>query len=129
MPRSLDKVTIQGFKSIHNLNEFPLNKLNVLVGANGAGKSNFVDFFRMLRAMAERGLATFVLAHGKADAFLFNGPKVTREVFCHLAFGHNKYRFTLKPTVRGELIVGSESIRYTGGGDGSQEREEKQNQD
>lgn len=116
MPYPLDKVTIQGFKSIASLNEFPLNKFNVLVGANGAGKSNFVDFFRMLRAMAEGGLEAFIREHGKADAFLFNGPKVTREIFCHLAFGHNEYRFTLKPTVTGELIVGSESIRYTGGG-------------
>jgi len=42
------------------LKDFDLHKLNIMVGANGAGKSNFVSFFRMLRAMSEEGLANFV---------------------------------------------------------------------
>ena len=49
---SLKKITIKGFKSIESLVDFEVRPLNVLIGANGAGKSNFVDFFRMLRAMA-----------------------------------------------------------------------------
>src|SRR5262252_1198706 len=98
MPRSLNTITIQGFKSIQNLTDFKLDKLNLMVGANGAGKSNFVSFFRLLRAMAEEGLASFVLENGKADAFLFNGSKETDSIHAHLAFGQNLYRFTLRPT-------------------------------
>lgn len=45
---SLDKLTINGFKSIHELKDFELKNLNVIVGANGAGKSNLLSFFRML---------------------------------------------------------------------------------
>jgi len=116
MPRSLNTITIQGFKSIQNLTDFKLDKLNLMVGANGAGKSNFVSFFRLLRAMAEEGLASFVLENGKADAFLFNGSKETDSIHAHLAFGQNLYRFTLRPTVTGELIVASEAVRRTGGG-------------
>ncbi|WP_447976541.1 AAA family ATPase [Candidatus Nitrospira bockiana] len=116
MASPLERVTIQGFTSIRELKDFPLTKLNILVGANGAGKSNFVDLFRSLRAMAEEGLSTFVLEHGRADAFLFNGPKVTHYIICHLAFGYNEYRFRLKPAVTGELIVDSEEVLYTGGG-------------
>ena len=56
----LDRISISGFKSIRHLQDFPLQKLNIIVGANGAGKSNFVGFFKMLRAMAEEGLANFV---------------------------------------------------------------------
>lgn len=112
----LERVTIRGFKSIRELDNFELRKLNVLVGSNGAGKSNFVGFFRLLRAMAEEALATFVLEHGKADAFLFNGPKITKEMFSHLVFGQNEYRFTLKPTVTGELIVSREEVLYRVGG-------------
>lgn len=50
---ALDKVTIKGFKSIQKLENFELSNLNVLIGGNGAGKSNFIEFFRMLRAMLE----------------------------------------------------------------------------
>lgn len=51
MPTPLKSLSIAGFRSIRELQAFPLRRLNVLVGANGAGKSNFVEFFRMLRAM------------------------------------------------------------------------------
>jgi predicted ATPase len=45
----LDRLTIEGFKSIRDLRDFELRPLNVLIGANGAGKSNLVEFFRLLR--------------------------------------------------------------------------------
>ena len=47
----LDKITIRGFKSIKTLENFELGDLNVLVGANGAGKSNFIELFRIISAM------------------------------------------------------------------------------
>ena len=54
---SLDKLSIRGFKSIRDLQNFELNNLNVLIGSNGAGKSNFIEDFRMLRAMIEQRFA------------------------------------------------------------------------
>lgn len=112
---SLDKITLSGFKSIKELRDFKLNKLNVLIGANGAGKSNFVDFFRLLRAMADDGLQKFVMSSGGADGFFFNGPKETRQFTAHLRFGPNEYRFALEPTVSGEMMIHSEATTYTGG--------------
>ena len=53
MPQSLDKLTIKGFKSIQSLENFELRNLNVLIGGNGAGKSNFIDFSRLMQAMME----------------------------------------------------------------------------
>ncbi|NMU52976.1 AAA family ATPase, partial [Vibrio parahaemolyticus] len=44
----IDEISIQGFKSIRSLDKLQLNNLNVLIGANGVGKSNFVSYFRML---------------------------------------------------------------------------------
>lgn len=116
MGRALDQLSISGFKSINELARFPLRKLNVLIGANGAGKSNFVDFFRMLRAMSEEGLAAFVLGNGKADAFLHNGPGVTRQIKAHLVFGQNEFQFELEPTASNELMVKSEQVLWRGGG-------------
>jgi predicted ATPase len=39
MGQPVDKITIKGFKSIRSLEDFPLRNLNILIGANGAGKS------------------------------------------------------------------------------------------
>ena len=112
---ALDEITLQGFKSIPELKDFKLEKLNVLVGANGAGKSNLVDFFRMLRAMADGGLQSFVTNSGGADGFSFNGPKETKQISAHLKFGSNQYKFALEPTVAGEMTIREEATLYTGG--------------
>ena len=46
-------LSIRGYKSIRELDSLDLGNLNVLIGANGAGKSNFISFFRLLaRLMA-----------------------------------------------------------------------------
>lgn len=118
MPASLEEISIKGFKSIKELNNFKLLPLNVLVGANGAGKSNFVDFFRLLRAMADEGLRSFVSnSYGTADSYLFGGPKITEEISAHLVFGNNEYKFSLKANPAGELIVAKEMVLYKYGGD------------
>ncbi|MCI5218463.1 MAG: hypothetical protein D3914_04555 [Candidatus Electrothrix sp. LOE2] len=49
MAQPLSQLTMKGFKSIQNLEDFHLANLNVLIGRNGAGKSNFIEFFWMLR--------------------------------------------------------------------------------
>ena len=51
--RPIDKLTIKGFKSLQNV-ELELGKLNVLIGPNGGGKSNFVSYFHMLTAPSGR---------------------------------------------------------------------------
>ena len=49
----IDTLIIKGFKSIRDMNELKLNNLNILIGANGVGKSNFVSYFRMLHELVE----------------------------------------------------------------------------
>ena len=44
---ALSKITIFGYKSIEKLENFRLYNLNVLIGANGAGKSNFISIFNI----------------------------------------------------------------------------------
>ncbi|MBK8097927.1 MAG: AAA family ATPase [Planctomycetes bacterium] len=39
----LDAITIEGFKSIASIRDLPMRRMNVLIGANGSGKSNFLD--------------------------------------------------------------------------------------
>jgi predicted ATPase len=113
MGQALDFLTIKGFKSIKELDTIQLNKLNILVGANGAGKSNLVSFFRMLRAMADEGLQSFVIENGGADGFFFNGPKETTRIEANLHFGYNEYRFVLVPAASGTLMVKNEYVSST----------------
>ena len=83
---------------------------------NGAGKSNFVDFFRLLRALADESFQSFVNEQGGGDSLLFLGPKKTPKMSAHLEFGLNVYEFLLEPTASGTLQVKMERVRYTAGG-------------
>lgn len=116
MKRSLSKLTIRGFKSIEALDEFMLEKVNVLIGANGTGKSNFVDFFRLLRAMADEGMARYVLESSGADGFFFLGPKYTSRIFTRLEFDDAIYEVDLAPTAGDEIMVEDERVQHPGFG-------------
>ena len=115
MGKQLVNLSIQGFKSIELLEKFALGPLTVLIGANGSGKSNFVDFFRMLREMAEEGLQVFSQERG-ADTLFYLGPKYTRTIKSRLEFGQNVYEFDLAPAADGKLFVSDERVQFTGGG-------------
>lgn len=116
MARKLDKLSIEGYKSIQALDGFELSNLNVLIGGNGAGKSNFIEVFRLLRAMVEQNLGKFALERGSADGFFFNGPKHTPEIKMHFTFGDNEYRFTLQTTADEKFLIAEEEQKYIKGG-------------
>src|SRR5271168_1307193 len=98
MADTIKKLTIEGFKSIRKLEDFELRPLNVLIGANGAGKSNFVGFFRLLRNLVHRQLQVELQrTEGGADGTLYLGPKVTDILAAKLDFGGKKYEFSLAP--------------------------------
>lgn len=115
MGDAIEKLTIEGFKSIRKLEDFELRPLNVLIGANGAGKSNFVGFFRLLRELVEQHLQKAVRVEGGADAFLYLGPKVTPRLAAKLSFGDNGYSFQLEPTVDNRLVFAEERTLYSRG--------------
>src|ERR1017187_4190691 len=80
--RTLEQILLSGYKSIRELKDFRLGSgLNVLIGANGSGKTNFIRFFELLGHLMDpnKGLQNYVSARGGADAFLFQGMKVTPE--------------------------------------------------
>src|ERR1017187_2423578 len=114
MSDTIKRIDIEGFKSIRMLEDFELRSLNVLIGANGAGKSNFVEFFRLLRELIDQRLQTFVNTTGGADAYLYLGPKITSQIAAKLRFGQNGYEFALVPTVDNQLIFGEETTHYFG---------------
>jgi predicted ATPase len=110
----IEKITIKGFKSIRNLSGFSLGKLNILIGANGVGKSNFVSYFRMLSEMVEQRLQVWTTKQGKADRILSYGVKETSELESFISFGLNGYRFKLEPTVDASFTFSDELLFFNG---------------
>jgi predicted ATPase len=49
----IERIKIENFKSIREL-DLKLKPINILIGANGAGKSNFLSFFELLNHYSER---------------------------------------------------------------------------
>ncbi len=114
----ISELTIRGFKSIRNLDKFKLKNLNILIGSNGTGKSNFISFFRMLNEMIpnnsnESGrLQSFITLQGGADRILSYGIKETSQIYSLIQFGCNDYSFELAPTVDDKLMFSSEVVSF-----------------
>ena len=60
----LKNVTIKGFRSIKDIT-LELRPLNVLIGANGAGKSNLIAFFKLVNELMAERLQQYI-ATGRA---------------------------------------------------------------
>lgn len=108
--RALERIEAQGFKSIREA-DIALNNLNILIGANGAGKSNFISLFRLLNEMLEGRLQSYTGAVGASNLFYF-GPKVTSEITVKLYFGATGYEATFISSSRDTLIFASEVCWY-----------------
>lgn len=85
----IKKVNIKGFRTFKNL-EFDLRDLNVLIGANGAGKSNFISFFSFVNSIINRKLANYSLVKG-IDKLLYFGRKNTKEIEFEIVFSDFTY--------------------------------------
>ena len=109
----LDTLTVRGYKSIKELDSFKFRSLNVLIGANGAGKSNLLSLFRLLNAIAEGNLQVYIQKQGGPDALLFGGRRRTPEVEAEFYFGENGYRVTLTPTSDNRLIFQREETYFS----------------
>lgn len=93
----IEQVIIKNYKSIRDL-ILPLNKLNVLIGSNGAGKSNFISFFELTKAIYEQRLGSYTLAKGGIDNLLYRGRKVSSSMQGLLDFDNtNAFFYEIKP--------------------------------
>lgn len=109
--RRLSRIRLKGFKSIKDL-DLELGAINVLIGSNGAGKSNLISFFRMLNELIEGHLQLFVGRSGGANALLHYGTKVTNDIGAGLYFGRNGYEIQLIPTEDDKLVFGEETLFF-----------------
>jgi len=115
----IKKVLISGYKSIWGF-EAPLelNQLNVLIGANGSGKSNFMTFFEMLNHILTGSLELYVANADGAKRLLHRSSRKSDEIRCELHFnvygtqtekiGYDGYGISFKRNMADKLIITSE---------------------
>ena len=114
----LAKITIRGYKSISYDRPITLEigDINILLGANGAGKSNIISFFKMVGYMMNGSLQRFIAQSGTNQKFLYYGPKKTPTLSAEIRFNginsYDSYRFYLTNAVPNRLIISSEEIEW-----------------
>ena len=101
------QIIIENYKSIHKAT-IDLAPINVLIGANGAGKSNLISFFELLSAIYNKRLQRYILERGGIGRLLHNGLKGSRKITGLFNFDNtNAFVFKLIPTDVGGAIVGT----------------------
>lgn len=120
----LKRVTISGYKSISSRAplQVELGNINVLLGANGSGKSNIISFFKMLNFMMSGSFQLFIEKAGTSQVFLNYGSKHTSIIKGEMCFESDtdidQYKFELTHATPDRLIIKSEEVLFgkkTGG--------------
>jgi predicted ATPase len=113
----LTSLRLAGWKSIRDA-EIELRPLNVLIGANGAGKSNLVSFFKLVSEMMEGRFQVHVGTIGGAESLLHYGSKRTQVIGARFRFTAeqrvNSYGIDWVPTAGNSLLFATETLGPSG---------------
>ena len=111
----LKRVKVKGFRSIEEV-DLEMRPINVCIGANGAGKSNLIAFFKLINEMMGGRLQQYVGTTGRATANLYFGPRITPQMEAELEFkvdrGTNAYHMRLFHAAGDSLIFAEESVSF-----------------
>jgi predicted ATPase len=103
----IDSIYIQNYKSIRDSGQIKIRPINVLIGPNGVGKSNFIGFFKLLHRIYEQRLRTFVADSGYENQMLYFGRRISKFLAGGIIFRpngenvNNRYDFKLIPQAQG----------------------------
>lgn len=116
----IKSIDIKGYKSIKDTsNPLPLQKINILIGENGIGKTNFISAFELLRAIYDKELQSYVLTKGGADSLLYLGRKQTSAISMIMEIEHgtqlNRFGVLLQESQDRLLIKRTFTSFYSGG--------------
>jgi predicted ATPase len=118
MTQMLKRIRLVGWKSIEN-QTLDLTPLTVVIGANGAGKSNLLSLFKLINAMFANspGLRSYVGQSGFADSLLHYGSKRTPVAEMELTFatatGETTYLARWAAAAGGSLIFTEERVSFS----------------
>ncbi|MBF2759097.1 MAG: AAA family ATPase [Ectothiorhodospiraceae bacterium AqS1] len=107
--RSLTRIKLRGYRSIAEC-DLKMRMLNILIGANGSGKSNFIGFFELIPQMLLGNLQKTMSKAGGADALLHFGRKKTASLQAEICFGDCGYLFSLEPNAENCMIYADERL-------------------
>ena len=108
----MSRIIIKGFKTIQNC-DISLGRINVLIGCNGAGKSNFISVFDFLQSITS-GTLQLSASRAGVNTLFYNGRKVTDEIDMECFIHDRSYGFELIPTDDNRLIFQKEYFKYYG---------------
>ena len=109
--RNLKRIRVEGFKSIKEL-DLLMEDVNVLIGANGAGKTNLISLFTFLGFLSQGKLQRYVKTEGGAENFFHFGTKNTKKIKLSLEIGNNEYEVEFLPDLDNDsLLFDTESCR------------------
>ena len=91
----MDYIEIEGYKSI-NSERIDLKPINILIGANGSGKSNFISFFDFLNRLCNRNLNHYIALSGGSDKILHKGQKTTNKISFKVEFPKDRNGYSVK---------------------------------
>jgi predicted ATPase len=115
----IERVQILNFKSIRQAN-VPLGALNVLIGSNGVGKSNFISFFELTKSIFHQRFGAYTMDHGGMDNLLHKGRKVSEQTAGLLDFDNrNAFEFVLRPKPSGAGYIAQTADYFNSQGETS----------
>lgn len=102
----MDYIEISGYKSI-KFERIDLKPINILIGANGSGKSNLISFFEFLNRLYNGNLKDYISLTGGENKILHKGQKVTDSIRFKVEFenGINGYAANLKLGADGMIFT------------------------
>ena len=111
----LQKILIENYKSIKKV-EIDISNINILIGSNGAGKSNFISFFKLLNSLIKGKLQNYIAEESGANNVFHHGLKSSEYLKGMVSFRNNtninNYEFELKPNSEGGVFFSEENPVY-----------------
>lgn len=117
----LKSLALSGYRSYDSDlagNKIKLNDVNIIIGANGAGKSNLISFLEMVSFMMTRGLRNYTARQGGAQSLFYFGAgrteRIEGELQIHDTDGskENTYSFGLERSAGDQLYFAWEKVAY-----------------
>ena len=118
---ALRSIALAGYRSYNNdmeQNQIELHNVNVIIGANGAGKSNLISFLEMISFMMTRGMQHYVSQHGGPQSLLYLGAKQTEKIQGKLVIADDEgekediYSFCLEKSASDQMFFSEERMSY-----------------
>lgn len=106
----MDYIEIKGYKSIKEA-KIELRPLNILIGANGSGKSIFISFFEFLDNLYAKKLQEYIGLRGGFEKFLHKGIEPSAKIEGKIGFDGNETSYSFAIQQSGDsFVVSKETI-------------------